>query len=89
MNIFGLEPLVFLSDLFEHFQELYLKREGWIFCCELFESCPHSLIFAKYVYGWVFSEKKIWCGILYQGKHVVVMKAGVFLKAASRYLSLF
>lgn len=58
MNTFGLEPLFFLSDLFEHFKTLYLKRDGWIFCCELFESCLHSLIFVKYVYGWVFSGKK-------------------------------
>ena len=54
---FWLRIIVFIAELFEHFKTLQLKSDSWIFRGELFVSCRYSLLFDKYAYGWLFSEK--------------------------------
>lgn len=71
---FWLRTIVFfLSDLFEHCKNaLFEKRCLDILLCAVCKLSPF-IMFAKYVYGWIFSEIKKWCGILCQGNCVVVM----------------
>lgn len=86
---FWLRIIVFITGLFEHFKTLQLRSDAGIFCCELSVSCHYSLIFAKYVYGWVFSEKMR--GVVFYAKESMrwLFKQGFFLRATSRYFNQF
>lgn len=57
---FWLRTIVFfLSDLFEHFKPLYMKRDAWLFHCELFVSYPHSVYLLNvYIDGYFLKRKK-------------------------------
>lgn len=74
---FWLRIIVFITVLSEQFKTLRLKSDGWIFCCELFVSCHSSLMFAKYVDVWLFSEEI--CGVFYaKGSVQWLWKQGFF-----------
>lgn len=84
---FWLKTIVFfLSDLFEHCKNaLFEKRCLDIPLCAVCKLSPF-IMFAKYVYGWIFSGKK--SGVVFYAKETVwwLCKQGFFLRAASRYL---
>lgn len=70
---FWLRTIVFITGLFEHFKTVQLRSDGWIFCCERFVSCHYSLIFARYVYAWLFFKKKERRGVVFYAKASVLV----------------
>lgn len=65
----------------EHFKRLYLKRDAWIFCCELFVSYPHSLyLLNMYMDGYFMGKEKKKSGMVFDAKESVwwLCKQGFF-----------